>query len=128
MNKKDDRKPNETDDTEELMYDDLIVLTDEEGNEEVFRILIDDLFVEDRQYVVLMPLIEDLEAEAELVILRVESLEEGEATLVTISSDEEWEEILKAFEDLEFIGELEDYEIEIEEVEEEEPEDEEPQP
>jgi len=88
----------------------------------------DDLFVEDRQYVVLMPLIEDLEAEAELVILRVESLEEGEATLVTISSDEEWEEILKAFEDLEFIGELEDYEIEIEEVEEEEPEDEEPQP
>jgi uncharacterized protein YrzB (UPF0473 family) len=128
VNKKDDRKPNETDDTEELMYDDLIVLTDEEGNEEVFRILIDDLFVEDRQYVVLMPLIEDLEAEAELVILRVESLEEGEATLVTISSDEEWEEILKAFEDLEFIGELEDYEIEIEEVEEEEPEDEEPQP
>ncbi|HOB30012.1 MAG TPA: DUF1292 domain-containing protein [Bacillota bacterium] len=128
MNKKDDRKPNETDDTEESIYDDLIVLTDEEGNEEVFRILIDDLFVEDRQYVVLMPLIEDLEAEAELVILRVESLEEGEATLVTISSDEEWEEILKAFEDLEFIGELEDYEIEIEEVEEEEPEDEEPQP
>ena len=59
------------------MYDDLIVLTDEEGNEEVFRILIDDLFVEDRQYVVLMPLIEDLELEAELVILRVESLEEG---------------------------------------------------
>jgi len=128
VNKKDDRKPNETDDTEESIYDDLIVLTDEEGNEEVFRILIDDLFVEDRQYVVLMPLIEDLEAEAELVILRVESLEEGEATLVTISSDEEWEEILKAFEDLEFIGELEDYEIEIEEVEEEEPEDEEPQP
>ncbi len=118
MNNRNDKKHDETA-PEELQYNDLIVLTDEEGNEEAFRILIDDLFVEDRQYVVLMPLSDDSEAEAELVILRVESLEDGEATLVTINSDEEWDEILKAFEDLEFDDAFEDYEIEVEEPDEE---------
>ncbi|MBP8613425.1 MAG: DUF1292 domain-containing protein [Firmicutes bacterium] len=118
MNNRNDKKHDESTE-EELQYNDLIVLTDEEGNEEAFRILIDDLFVEDRQYVVLMPLSDDSDLEAELVILRVESLEDGEATLVTVSSDEEWEEILKAFEDLEFDDAFEDYEIEVEESEEE---------
>jgi uncharacterized protein YrzB (UPF0473 family) len=118
VNNRNDKKHDESTE-EELQYNDLIVLTDEEGNEEAFRILIDDLFVEDRQYVVLMPLSDDSDLEAELVILRVESLEDGEATLVTVSSDEEWEEILKAFEDLEFDDAFEDYEIEVEESEEE---------
>ena len=118
MNNRNDKKHDESTE-EELQYNDLIVLTDEEGNEEAFRILIDDLFVEDRQYVVLMPLSDDSDLEAELVILRVESLEDGEATLVTVSSDEEWEEILKVFEDLEFDDAFEDYEIEVEESEEE---------
>ena len=118
MNNKNDKKHDESA-PEELQYNDLIVLTDEEGNEEAFQILIDDLFIEDRQYVVLMPLSDDPDAEAELVILRVESLEDGEATLVTINSDEEWDEILKAFEDLEFDDVFEDYEIEVEEPDEE---------
>ncbi len=118
MNNKNDKKHDESA-PEELQYNDLVVLTDEEGNEEAFQILIDDLFIEDRQYVVLMPLSDDPDAEAELVILRVESLEDGEATLVTINSDEEWDEILKAFEDLEFDDVFEDYEIEVEEPDEE---------
>lgn len=118
MNNKNDKKRDESA-PEELQYNDLVVLTDEEGNEEAFQILIDDLFIEDRQYVVLMPLSDDPDAEAELVILRVESLEDGEATLVTINSDEEWDEILKAFEDLEFDDVFEDYEIEVEEPDEE---------
>jgi len=118
VNNKNDKKHDESA-PEELQYNDLVVLTDEEGNEEAFQILIDDLFIEDRQYVVLMPLSDDPDAEAELVILRVESLEDGEATLVTINSDEEWDEILKAFEDLEFDDVFEDYEIEVEEPDEE---------
>ena len=118
MNNKNDKKHDESA-PEELQYNDLVVLTDEEGNEEAFHILIDDLFIEDRQYVVLMPLSDDPDAEAELVILRVESLEDGEATLVTINSDEEWDEILKAFEDLEFDDVFEHYEIEVEEPDEE---------
>ena len=109
MTNQDDRKSSPMDDDEELLYDDMVVLTDEEGNEETFRILMDDLFVQDRQYVVLMPVDNEANLEPELVILRVETLDEGETTLVTIDSDDEWEDVLRAFEEIDIedsLGEL----------------------
>lgn len=109
---------------EELEEEDLIVLEDEQGNEVKFRLVFDSLFVGERQYVVLMPVDENGEYEPELVILRVEE-EDGEMSLVTIDDDDEWEEVLEAFEEMEVEKNLGDYEIEIEEDEEEEPEEEE---
>ncbi len=113
MNDRDGKKKNHQPDEEELLYDDMVVLTDEEGNEEAFRILVDDLFVQDRQYVVLMPVAGDSGPEPEIVILRVETLEEGETTLVTID-DDEWEDVLRAFEDIDIGDSLGEYEIELE--------------
>ncbi|MGI6163299.1 MAG: DUF1292 domain-containing protein [Bacillota bacterium] len=119
MNNRDDKKNSQMPDEEELLYDDMVVLTDEEGNEEAFRILVDDLFVQDRQYVVLMPLGNDSNPEPEIVILRVETLEEGETTLVTIDNDDEWEDVLRAFEDIDIEDSLGEYEIELEDDDEE---------
>lgn len=110
---------------EELEEEDLIVLEDEQGNEVKFRLVFDSLFIGERQYVVLMPVDENGEYEPELVILRVEE-EDGEISLVTIDDDDEWEEVLEAFEEMELEKNLGDYEIEVEEDEdEEEPEEEE---
>jgi uncharacterized protein YrzB (UPF0473 family) len=122
MTNQDDRKSSPMDDDEELLYDDMVVLTDEEGNEETFRILMDDLFVQDRQYVVLMPVDNEANLEPELVILRVETLDEGETTLVTIDSDDEWEDVLRAFEEIDIEDSLGEYEIEIEDYDEEDDE------
>lgn len=95
---------------EEQAYDDVIVLSDEEGNEEQFRLLLDDLFVQDRQYIVLMP-VKDDDEEPEIVILRVEQLGDDEVTLCTIDDEEEWEEVIGALGelDLEDDIEVEDY-------------------
>lgn len=92
----------------------VVVLMDEEGRESSFRILLDSLFVGDRQYVVLMPIEEEDSLEPEIVILRVDEGEDGESTLSTIDDDDEWEEVLKAFEEMELEGELGDYNIELE--------------
>ena len=88
----------------------MIVLSDEEGNEEQFRLLLDDLFVQDRQYIVLMP-VKDDDEEPEIVILRVEQLGDDEVTLCTIDDEEEWEEVIGALGelDLEDDIEVEDY-------------------
>ena len=95
---------------EEQVYDDVIVLTDEDGNEEEFKLLLDDLFVEDRQYVVLMP-VEGGDEDPEIVILRVEYMGGDEVTLCTIDDEEEWEEVIEALGelDLESDIEVEDY-------------------
>ncbi len=88
----------------------MIVLTDEDGNEEEFKLLLDDLFVEDRQYVVLMP-VEGGDEDPEIVILRVEYMGGDEVTLCTIDDEEEWEEVIEALGelDLESDIEVEDY-------------------
>lgn len=92
---------------------DMIVLEDEDGKEEEFRILFDALFVGDRQYVVLMPVNQENDAEPEIVILRVEEVEGGETTLVTIEDDDEWEEVLKELERLDIEENLGDYEVQV---------------
>ncbi len=95
--------------------DDVIVLEDEEGKESRFKILFDSLFVDDNQYVVLMPIEEEEALEPEIVILRVDEDDDGKGVLVTIDSDDEWERVLRAFEEMDLEGDLGDYEIEVEE-------------
>lgn len=112
VNNRDDRKTENIE--EEPVYDDLIVLSDEEGNEEQFRILIDDLFVQDRQYIVLVPVEDEDDDEAEIVILRVDVLNEDEVTLSTIDDEDEWEDVIEAFEELDAEGAFGEYDIEVE--------------
>lgn len=91
---------------------DTIILEDEEGKKEEFKILLDSLFVKDRQYVVLMPVSQEDEAEPEMVILRVEEDEDGEDILYTIDDDLEWEEVLKELEKMDIEASFEDTETE----------------
>lgn len=100
-----------------------MVLQDDEGKEISFRILLDALFVGERQYVVLMPVEEEDSLEPEIVILRVDTDENGEDILVTIDSDEEWEEVLKAFEELDLEDRLGDFDLVVDEEDDEEDED-----
>ncbi len=95
--------------------EDVVVLEDEEGKESKFRILFDSLFVEERQYVVLMPIEQEDSNEPEIVILRVDETDDGESVLSTIDDDDEWEEVLKAFEEMDVEENIGDYDIEIEE-------------
>lgn len=111
VNNRDDGKPRNFDE-EDMIDDDVVVLSDEDGKEARFKILIDDLFVEERQYVVLMPVNDEANLEPELVILRVEELGEDEATLATIDDEDEWEEVLEALEQIE--DSFGEYEIEVE--------------
>jgi putative Holliday junction resolvase len=114
VNNRDDRK---TDNLGEQAFDDVIVLSDEDGNEEEFKLLLDGLFVGDRQYVVLMPADSEEDDQPEIVILRVDRLGENEATLCTIDEEDEWEEVIGALYelDLEDDIEVEDYEDDDEE-------------
>ncbi len=93
--------------------DDIVVLSDEDGVESRFKILFDALFVDDRQYVVLMPIEQQNSVEPEIVILRVDETDDGENVLSTIDEDDEWEEVLQAFEEMDLEENLGDYEIEI---------------
>ncbi|HHW25792.1 MAG TPA: DUF1292 domain-containing protein [Firmicutes bacterium] len=99
---------------------DVVVLLDEEGNESRFRILFDSLFVGERQYVVMMPADDEDALEPEMVILRVDTDENGEDILVTIDSDDEWVEVLKAFEEMDVEDALGDFEIDFDDEDDEE--------
>jgi uncharacterized protein YrzB (UPF0473 family) len=102
--------------------DSVVVLKDEEGREFSFQILFDSLFVGDQQYVVLMPVDQEDSMDPEIVILRVDTLEDGDAVLSTIDDDDEWEEVLKAFEEMDIEENLGEYDIEFDEYEEEDEE------
>ncbi len=97
------------------------MLVDEDGKESRFRILFDSLFVEDTQYVVLMPADDEEALEPEIVILRVAENRDGEGILVTIDSDEEWVEVLKAFEEMDVEEALGDVEVLLDDTEERKP-------
>jgi len=107
---------------EQLDGSDVIVLTDESGEEHEFE-LIEILEVDDREYAVLAPLDgeakedageEDLD-EDEAIILRVETDENGERVFSDIEDDDEWEKVAEAWE-----SSLDDEDWEDEEDEEEE--------
>lgn len=84
--------------------DELIILTDEDGNEHEFS-LIDVIEVDDNQYAILLPVEEEEEGEA--VIFRIEE-EDGEDILVDIESDDEFERVVEAWEEI--LAEEEEFE------------------
>jgi uncharacterized protein YrzB (UPF0473 family) len=116
-----DKKGHEVSSDPETEDAGVVVLVDEDGKESRFRILFDSLFVEDTQYVVLMPADDEEALEPEIVILRVAENRGGEGILVTIDSDEEWVEVLKAFEEMDVEEALGDVEVLLDDTEERKP-------
>ena len=90
---------------------DVISLLDEEGKEHEFEI-VDALELDDRQYLALVPLFDETQAEealedsGELVILRVseEEDEDGGQYLDAIDNEDEYNKVAELF-----MGRLEDY-------------------
>lgn len=81
--------------------DDVIILTDEEGQEYEFQ-LIDVIEVDELRYAVLFPLNEDeSNDDDEALIMRLETdAETGEDLLVDIEDDDEWEKVVAEWERL----------------------------
>lgn len=75
--------------------EDLVVLTDENGEEHRFEVL-DVLEVEGKDYAVLGSPDNDEEA----IVLRIETDQDGRDVLVDIEDDDEWERVSTAWEDL----------------------------
>lgn len=95
----------------ERMEKDVISLLDEDGKKHEFEI-VDALELEEKQYLALVPLYDESQAEealedsGELVILRVseEEDEDGEQYLDAIDNEEEYNRVAELF-----MGRLEDY-------------------
>jgi putative Holliday junction resolvase len=81
--------------------DDVVVLTDEDGEEHEFTV-VDVIEVDGNDYAVLLPMGQEHGEgeEEEAVILRVESDDEGEDILVEIEDDDEWERVAEAWEEI----------------------------
>lgn len=107
-------------DENERTEKDVISLLDEDGKEHEFEI-VDALELNDNQYLALVPLYDESQAEAaledsgELVILRVsdEADEDGEQYLDAIEDEDEYNKVAELF-----MGRLEDY-FDFEEADEE---------
>ena len=79
--------------------DEIITLTDEDGNEHEF-VVVDVIEVEEQDYAILLPIDTSEEDEAEAVILRLEKDDDGDDILVDIESEEEWEKVAQSYEEL----------------------------
>lgn len=79
--------------------DEIITLTDEEGHEHEF-VVVDVIEVTEKEYAILLPIDTEEDEEAEAVILRLEKDADGDDILVDIESEEEWERVAQAYEDL----------------------------
>ena len=82
---------------------DIVVLTDEEGNETQFEV-IDVKEYNGNTYYALIPLEDDAETDeaVDFVILKSEKDENGEEILVTVDDDEEFYDVADLFEDIQF--------------------------
>lgn len=107
--------------------EDVIVLTDEDGHDHEFQ-LIEILEVDEHEYAVLAPLDSAAEAgsesdedvdEDEAIILRVETDEKGDRIFSDIEDDDEWEKVAEAWESSLEDEDLEDLDGEDSEEEEE---------
>lgn len=82
--------------------DDIVVLVDEDGEEEEFE-YIDSIEMKGNEYIVLSPLNQDEEEDdvydfdEEIVILKVETNEDGEESYVTIEDENEQDEVFEEF-------------------------------
>lgn len=94
--------------------DDVIILTDEDGQDFEFQ-LIDIIEVDEKRYAVLFPLSEEDASDDEALIMRLETDEEtGEDLLVDVEDDDEWEKAVAEWERI-----LEEEDLEDEEEDEE---------
>lgn len=91
--------------------DEVVVLTDDEGNEFEFQV-IDVLEIEGNRYAVLFPLDDSEAAEDEALIMRLETDEEGDDVLVDIEDDQEWEKVVAEWESM--LADEEDLDDELE--------------
>lgn len=87
---------NHDDHDHEFTDEEVIVLEDEDGTEHSF-VLGEVLTVEDKDYAVLLPIEEDLE---EGVIFRIDGEDENEMVLADIESDEEWQKVVDAYNEM----------------------------
>ena len=79
--------------------DNIIVLNDENGEEVQFEFL-DFIELDGEEYVVLLPVEEDEEAEGEVVILKVEDTEnEEEESYVSVDDEETLNKVFSIFKD-----------------------------
>lgn len=98
---------------------DFVTLVDEEGVEHEFEVeaILD---VEEEKYAVLIPMDEEYADSNEAVIMRFGVDEDGEEVLYDIESDEEWDKVADAYDDIvEDLVDLEDEELEEDEGSEE---------
>jgi uncharacterized protein YrzB (UPF0473 family) len=95
---------------------DFITLVDEEGKEHEFEVEAI-LEVEESKYAVLVPMDEEYADSNEAVIMRFGLDEDGEEVLYDIESDEEWDKVADAYDDI--VDELEDVDYDEDEEEEE---------
>lgn len=95
---------------------DFITLVDEEGKEHEFEVEAI-LEVEESKYAVLVPMDEEYADSNEAVIMRFGLDEDGEEVLYDIESDEEWDKVADAYDDI--VDELEDVDYDEEEEKEE---------
>lgn len=91
--------------------DEVVVLTDDEGNEFEFQI-IDVLEVEGNRYAVLFPLDDEEADDDEALIMRLETDEDGDDVLVDIEDDQEWEKVVAEWESM--LADEEDLDEELE--------------
>jgi uncharacterized protein YrzB (UPF0473 family) len=78
----------------ELEEDEVIVLTDDDGEEHEFN-LIDTITVNEKEYAILQPVEEE-----EAIILRFGIDDEGDEVLYDIEDDEEWEKVADAWQEI----------------------------
>lgn len=77
--------------------DNIIILNDEDGNEVQFEFL-DLIELDGEEYIVLLPVEEDEDAEGEVVILRVEDTEsEEEESYVSVDDDDILNKVFEIF-------------------------------
>ena len=77
--------------------DNVVILNDEDGNEVKFEFL-DLIELDGEEYIVLLPVEEDEDAEGEVVILRVEDTEsEEEESYVSVDDDDILNKVFEIF-------------------------------
>ena len=81
---------------DEIFDTEIIILTDEEGNEIEFEVIAS-LEIDGNIYYALMPVADN--ENGDCVILKLEKDENGEDILSTIDDDDEYEKVADAFDD-----------------------------
>ena len=77
----------------------ILTLLDEEGNEHDFEIL-DIVEVDEGRYAVLLPMDEEYANSNEAIIMKISVDENGDEVLFDIESDEEWEKVADAYDEI----------------------------